>query len=52
MRLQGFLEGISWEEYKLANNERIKLEVDEDLVSMVANATGIPSPHQANFARV
>ncbi len=43
VRLQGFLEGISWEEYKLANNERIKLEVDEDLVSMVANATGIPT---------
>ncbi|MEZ3463381.1 MAG: flagellar M-ring protein FliF [Lachnospiraceae bacterium] len=41
--LQGLLDGISWEEYKLANNERIKLEVDEDLVSMVANATGIPT---------
>lgn len=43
VRLQGLLAGISWEEYKLANNERIKLEVDEDLVSMVANATGIPT---------
>lgn len=43
VRLQGFLDGISWEEYKLANNGRIKLEVDEDLISMVANATGIPS---------
>ena len=41
--LQGLLDGISWEEYKLANNERVKLEVDEDLVSMVANATGIPT---------
>ena len=43
VRLQGLLDGISWEEYKLANNERVKLEIDEDLVSMVANATGIPS---------
>lgn len=43
VRLQGLLTGISWEEYKLANNEKIKLEVDEDLVSMVANATGIPT---------
>ncbi len=43
VRLQGLLDGISWEEYKLANNEKTKLEVDEDLVSMVANATGIPA---------
>ena len=43
VRLQGLLDGISWEEYKLANNEKTKLEVDEDFVSMVANATGIPS---------
>ncbi len=43
VRLQGLLDGISWEEYKLANNERVKLEIDEDLVGMVANATGIPS---------
>lgn len=43
VELQGLLAGISWEEYKLANNEKIKLEVDEDLVNMVANATGIPA---------
>jgi flagellar M-ring protein FliF len=43
VRLQGLLDGISWEEYKLANNERTKMEIDSDLVSMVANATGIPS---------
>ena len=43
VRLQGLLDGISWEAYKLANNEKTKLEVDEDFVSMVANATGIPS---------
>jgi flagellar M-ring protein FliF len=43
VRLQGLLDGISWDEYKLANNERTKLEIDDDLVNMVANATGIPS---------
>lgn len=40
-RTRGELEGISWEEYKLANSERTRLEVDEDLVTAVANATGI-----------
>lgn len=38
---QGLLDGVSWEEYKLANAERTKLEVDEDLVLMAANASGI-----------
>lgn len=38
---QGLLDGITWEEYKLANAERTKLEVDEDLVYMAANASGI-----------
>jgi len=36
------LDGISWEEYKLANSARTKLEVDADWVSAVSNATGIP----------
>ncbi len=43
VKLQGLLDGISWEEYKLANNEKTKIEIDDDLVNMVANATGIPS---------
>ncbi len=38
---QGLLDGITWEEYKLANTERTKLEVDEDFYTAVANATGI-----------
>lgn len=38
---QGLLDGITWEEYKLANAERTKLEVDEDFYTAVANATGI-----------
>lgn len=40
-RTRGELEGLSWEEYKLANEGRTRLEVDEDLVGAVANATGI-----------
>lgn len=40
-KTQGLLDGISWKEYKLANAERTKLEVDEDLVLMAANASGI-----------
>lgn len=42
-RTQGLLEGITWEEYKLANKERTRLEVDEEFYEAVANATGIPS---------
>ncbi len=38
---QGLLDGISWDEYKLANNERVKLEVDEDIYKVVSGATGI-----------
>lgn len=38
---QGLLDGTSWEDYKLANNERVKLEVDEDFYTAVSTATGI-----------
>lgn len=38
---QGLLDTVTWEEYKLANQERTKLEVDEDLFDVVAKATGI-----------
>ncbi|MDO4513601.1 MAG: flagellar M-ring protein FliF C-terminal domain-containing protein [Lachnospiraceae bacterium] len=38
---QGLLDGITWEEYKAANNERTKLEIDPEMYQMVANATGI-----------
>lgn len=39
---QGLLDGgITWEEYKLANNGDVKLTVDEEFYTMVANATGI-----------
>lgn len=41
-KTQGLLDGITWDEYKLANQSRTKIEVDESLVELVANASGIP----------
>lgn len=41
-KTQGLLDGVKWEEYKLANNERVKLQTDEELVNMVAKASGVP----------
>lgn len=38
---QGLLDGITWEEYKVANSQATRLEVHEDLYSVVAHATGI-----------
>ena len=38
---QGLLDGITWDEYKAANQDRTKLEVDEDIVDLVAKASGI-----------
>lgn len=40
-RSQGLLEGFSWDEYKAANSEQTKMEVDPDLYSVVATATGM-----------
>ena len=40
-RTQGELDGVTWEEYKLAHAERSKIDVEEDFYAAVANATGI-----------
>lgn len=40
-RGQGLLDGITWEEYKAANSERVRRDVDQEMVNMVAMATGI-----------
>ena len=37
---QGLLDGITWEEYKLANQARTVQEVDDSIYDMVAKATG------------
>jgi flagellar M-ring protein FliF len=41
LQTQGLLDNTTFEEYAAANSERIKLEADEDLFSLVSNATGI-----------
>ncbi|MCR4907430.1 MAG: flagellar M-ring protein FliF [Lachnospiraceae bacterium] len=43
LKAQGLLDGITFEEYKAANSERIKGTVDDDVISVVAMATGIPA---------
>lgn len=41
VKKQGLLDGITWEEYKLANSAKSKATVDEDIYNAIANATGI-----------
>lgn len=38
---QGLLDGITWEEYKAQNGDRVRLTVDDDIIRMVAMASGI-----------
>lgn len=40
-KAKGLLDEISWDEYKLANSERTKLEVDEDYYDLISHASGI-----------
>lgn len=41
LELSGVLAETTFEEYALANNERVKVEVDEDIIKVVSLATGI-----------
>ncbi|MCM1044563.1 MAG: flagellar M-ring protein FliF [Candidatus Gastranaerophilales bacterium] len=41
LRAQGALDGVTWEQYQANNSGDVKLEVDEDLYAMVANAAGV-----------
>lgn len=41
VKAQGLLDGITWEEYQQANSEKRKLEVNGEMITLVANATGI-----------
>ena len=43
LREQGQLDGISFEEFQMANSDMVKKDVDEEMITLVANATGIPS---------
>ena len=42
VRAQGLLTDMTWDEFKAANEEQVKLEVDPDLYAVVQTATGIP----------
>ena len=42
LKAQGKLDDMTFDEFAVQNSERKKIDVDEDLYPMVANATGIP----------
>lgn len=41
VKAQGLLDGTSWEEFKAAHSEDVRMEVDDVFWDMAANATGI-----------
>ncbi len=43
LKADGTLDAMTFDEYKAANSERTKIPVDEDVVNVVAMATGIPA---------
>lgn len=42
VRSQGLLDGLSWDEYKLANAGQTQVTVPDDLYDVVSKATGFP----------
>lgn len=42
LKANGELDDMTFDEYKAANGNRVKVEVDEELYQMIANATGFP----------
>ena len=49
-RTQGFLDDMSWDEYKLANATSEPLEVTDEMIDIVAKATGIARENIAMVA--
>ncbi|MCR5674944.1 MAG: flagellar M-ring protein FliF [Lachnospiraceae bacterium] len=47
---RGLLDDTTWEEYKAANSERVRMELDPDMVRLAAQATGIPEMNIALVA--
>lgn len=43
VKAQGQLDGITFEEFTLQNSDLVKKEVDEEMLTLVSNATGIPT---------
>lgn len=50
MRASGQLDGMTFDEFVEANSENVRLEVDQDLITMVSNATGIPEDNVSMIA--
>jgi len=50
IRGQGLLDGISWEEYKAANGQRVPQAVDDTMIDVVSKATGIAAENIAMVA--
>ena len=42
VQAQGLLDGTTWEQYKLANDKRVRMEEDPEMVRLAATASGIP----------
>lgn len=42
MKASGALDGTTFDEFRIANSERTKTEVDDDVYNVVSKATGIP----------
>lgn len=42
LKNQGLLDGITFDEFMSQNSEMVRKDVDEEMVTLVANATGIP----------
>lgn len=51
VKAQGLLDGITWEEYKIANAEGARIEVDDAIYEVVSKATGFPTENIAFVAR-
>jgi flagellar M-ring protein FliF len=47
---QGLLDGISFAQYQAENDDRVKQEVDAELITMVSRATGIPEANVSIIA--
>ncbi len=45
---QGLLDGITWDEYKASNSAKRAVTVSDEMITLVANATGI-SPESINI---
>lgn len=43
VKAQGLLDGVTWEEYKLANEGQTVVDVDQSFYDMVSKATGFPT---------